>query len=138
MKRKASAYWTGSLKEGKGTLSTQSTVLNNTAYAFTSRFEDGIGTNPEELIGAAHAGCFTMAFANMLSTEGFVPTALNTEAVVEMDMPTLTITNVHLTVNGVVPGISKEKFEELANSAKKGCVISRLINANITLAASLK
>ncbi len=138
MKRKATAQWAGNLKEGKGQISTQGGALRNTPYSFGTRFEEAPGTNPEELIAAAHAGCFTMAFSNMLSGAGFVPKSVETQAVVEMDMPTLTITNVFLETTGDVPGITLEKFLEIAEEAKKNCPISRLLNAKIGLNANLK
>jgi len=140
MDRSASAVWHGSLKEGKGTISTQSGVLKDTQYSFGSRFENGIGTNPEELIAAAHAGCFTMALTAQLTSADLTPETLETSAVVTLgktdDGPT--VTKIHLTTRAKVPGVEKEKFDELAKKAKEGCPISRLLKAaEITLDAQL-
>jgi osmotically inducible protein OsmC len=140
MDRSASAVWHGSLKEGKGTVSTQSGVLKDTQYSFGSRFENGIGTNPEELIAAAHAGCFTMALSGQLTSADLTPESLETTAVVTMektdDGPT--VTKIHLTTRAKVPGAEKERFDELASKAKDGCPISRLLKAaEITLDAQL-
>jgi len=140
MDRSASAVWHGSLKEGKGTISTQSTVLKDTQYSFGSRFENGVGTNPEELIAAAHAGCFTMALSAQLTSADLVPDSLETTAVVTLettdDGPT--VTKIHLTTRAKVPSAEKEKFDELAKKAKEGCPISRLLKAaEITLDAQL-
>jgi osmotically inducible protein OsmC len=140
MDRTASAIWHGGLKDGKGTISTQSGVLKDTQYSFSTRFEDGIGTNPEELIAAAHAGCFTMALSGQLTSAEFVPDELTTTAVVTMektdDGPT--VTKIKLTTRAKVPHIEKEKFDELAKKAKEGCPISRLLKAaEITLDAQL-
>ena len=133
--RKASAHWQGSGKEGKGTVSTESTVLNKTQYSFKSRFEDGIGTNPEELIGAAHAGCFTMKLSFLFGDAGFTPTDLNTSAPVLFEDGN--VTQITLDLNGTVPGISSEKFEEIANEAKTSCPISQLLKATLVLNAKL-
>jgi osmotically inducible protein OsmC len=140
MDRKASAIWNGDLKAGKGTISTQSKTLDGTQYSFKSRFEDGTGTNPEELIAAAHAGCFSMAFANELATAGHVATSVATDAVLTLEMlpggPT--VTKIHLINKSEVPGIDKAKFDEVAAKAKAGCPISRLLAAaEITLDATL-
>ena len=140
MQRTASAHWQGGLKDGRGTVSTQSGVLSQTQYSFTTRFENGIGTNPEELIAAAHAGCFTMALSAQLDSVDHKPEELNTTAVVTMekteDGPT--VTKIHLTTRAKVPNIEKEKFDELAKKAKEGCPISRLLKAaEITLDAQL-
>ncbi len=140
MDRSASAVWHGGLKDGKGTISTQSGVLKETQYSFSTRFENGVGTNPEELIAAAHAGCFTMALSGQLSSVDFPPSTLETTAVVTMektdDGPT--VTKIHLTTKASVPGIEKAKFDELAKKAKEGCPISRLLKAaEITLDAQL-
>jgi len=140
MDRTASAIWHGSLKEGKGTISTQSGVLKDTQYSFHTRFENGAGTNPEELIAAAHAGCFTMALSAQLTSAEHTPDELSTEAKVTMetteDGPT--ITKIHLTTRAKVPNMEKEKFDELAKKAKEGCPISRLLKAaEITLDAQL-
>jgi osmotically inducible protein OsmC len=140
MDRSASAIWHGSLKEGSGTLSTQSHVLNNTQYSFHTRFESGEGTNPEELIAAAHAGCFTMALSAQLTSVEHAPSTLETTATVTMetteDGPS--ITKIHLVTHATVPGIDKKHFDELAAKAKEGCPISRLLKgAEITLDATL-
>ena len=140
MDRSASAVWQGSLKEGRGAISTQSGTLHETQYSFGSRFENGTGTNPEELIAAAHAGCFTMALSMQLTSANMVPDQLDTTAVVTMehtdDGPT--VTKIHLTTKARVPNGDKDKFEELANKAKEGCPISRLLKAaEITLDAQL-
>lgn len=140
MDRSASAVWHGSLKEGKGTISTQSGTLREAQYSFTTRFENGVGTNPEELIAAAHAGCFTMALSGQLTSAEMVPESIETTAVVTMektdDGPT--VTKIHLVTKAKVPGAEKEKFEELAKKAKEGCPISRLLKAaEITLDAQL-
>jgi lipoyl-dependent peroxiredoxin len=140
MVRKASAVWNGSLKEGKGKISTDSGALSNTQYSFTTRFENGVGTNPEELIAAAHAGCFTMALAAQLGNAGITPDSLETSASVTLDKLDAgwTITKVHLDVTGKIPGNDKAKFETAANNAKAGCPISRLLKAEITMTATLK
>jgi len=135
MKRTASAHWEGDLKAGKGTLSTQSTVLDKSQYSFGTRFENGKGTNPEELLGAAHAGCFTMAVSAALGQAGFTPTALDTVATVTLE--NLTVTGSHLEIKGSVPGISKEKFEEIVKGAEQNCVISRALSVPITSTATL-
>ena len=141
MDRKASATWHGDLKAGNGIISTQSLTLNDTQYSFKSRFEEGTGTNPEELIAAAHAGCFSMAFANELATAGHTATQVKTTATVTLDPGAPggpTVTKIHLVNNSVVPGIDKAKFEEIANKAKTNCPISKLLKAaEITLDASL-
>ncbi|MEE4116518.1 MAG: OsmC family protein [Marinilabiliaceae bacterium] len=133
--RKAKANWQGSGKDGKGTLSTQSTVLNNSQYSFSTRFEDGIGTNPEELIAAAHSGCFTMKLSFLLGEAGFTPGNLDTEARVTFEDGR--VSNIHLELKGQVEGISEDKFRELSDRAKAECPISMLLNTNITLSASL-
>jgi osmotically inducible protein OsmC len=128
MDRSASAVWHGSLKEGHGTISTQSTTLKDTQYSFAARFADGVGTNPEELIAAAHAGCFTMALSGQLTAAGFVPDSLETSAVLTLDMHDKpTVTQIHLTTKAKVPNIDKTKFDELAHNAEVGCPISRLL-----------
>ena len=140
MDRKASALWNGDLKTGKGTISTQSNTLHNTPYSFHSRFEDGAGTNPEELIAAAHAGCFTMAFSNELAKAGHTATSVATDAIVTLEMlPTgPTVTKIHLVNKSEVPGIDKAKFDELAHNAELGCPVSRVLKAaTITLDATL-
>jgi osmotically inducible protein OsmC len=140
MKRKASAVWQGGLKDGKGTISTDSGVLAGTQYSFSTRFEDGIGTNPEELIGAAHAGCFSMALSGQLGNEGLVADSIKTTATVTMEKTDagFTVTEVHLDVTAKIPGASPEAFETAANNAKTGCPISRLLNAKITMDAKLE
>jgi osmotically inducible protein OsmC len=135
MKRKGTAVWNGTLKEGKGTLSTQSGVLKNSQYSFTSRFEEGIGTNPEELVGSAHAGCFTMQLSANLSNAGFTPGKLETTC--EITLEGGTVTKSHLILSAEVPGIEKAKFDEIVADAKKNCPISKLLNAEITLSATL-
>lgn len=130
MKRIAEAQWNGNLKEGKGTISTQSTVLSNTQYSFNTRFADGVGTNPEELLGAAHAGCFTMAVSAFLSQEGFSANDLHTKATVELDMATQKISNIHLQlVAGAIDGLSEEQFTSIAEGAKQNCPISKALAA---------
>lgn len=140
MKRKASAVWRGDLKSGRGTISTESTVLKDTQYAFGTRFENGPGTNPEELIGAAHAGCFSMALSAELQKAGFTAESIATSATVTLEnhpQTSWTVTHVHLDTNATVPGISADKFSEIANGAKAGCPISRLLKAEISLDAKL-
>lgn len=131
MKRKGSAVWKGSLKEGSGTVSTQSGVLQDTQYSFKSRFESGTGTNPEELIGAAHSGCFSMQLSAFLTEEGFTPDKLETTA--EVSLEDGTVTKSHLVLKATVPNIDEDKFKELADKAKKNCPISKLLNTEITL-----
>jgi lipoyl-dependent peroxiredoxin len=140
MERSASAVWHGTLKEGKGTISTQSGTLKETQYSFAARFADGVGTNPEELIAAAHAGCYTMALDAQLTEAGFKPEKLETTAVVTLDLhgEGPTITKIHLTNKSGIPGIDKAKFEELATKAKLGCPVSKVLKgAEITLDATL-
>jgi len=140
MKRKASAVWQGGLKDGKGTISTDSGVLENTQYSFSTRFEDGKGTNPEELIAAAHAGCFSMALSGQLGSAGLTADSINTEAAVTLEKTDagFTVTKVHLTVSARVPGASEEAFATATNNAKAGCPISRLLKAEITMDAKLE
>ena len=140
MKQTATAAWTGDLKTGKGTISTQSGALKNQPYGFNTRFGDTPGTNPEELIGAAHAGCFTMALSNILSEAGLAPQKLDTQAEVTLDKVEggFAITAVHLTVEAVIPGASAEAFDEAARKAEKGCPVSKVLNAKITMDAKLK
>ena len=140
IKRTASAVWNGDLKSGKGIISTQSGTLKDTAYSFKTRFEDGIGTNPEELIAAAHAGCFTMAFSAALGKSGFTPTKLATEAALTLDFVNgnPTITAIDLTLTGSVPNITPEKFDEIAKDAKANCPVSRVLSAKISLTAKLQ
>ncbi len=135
MKRKATAVWQGSGKEGGGHLSTQSTVLSKTQYSYGSRFEEGIGTNPEELVAAAHAGCFTMKLSFVLGEAGFTPDELTTECTVTLESGA--VTSSALSLKAKVSGISKEKFQECAENAKANCPISKLLNTNISLTAEL-
>jgi osmotically inducible protein OsmC len=135
MKRTATAVWNGTGKEGSGNLTTQSTVLNKTQYSYKSRFEDGIGTNPEELVGAAHAGCFAMKLSFVLQTAGFTADSLEVTATVTLDNGA--ITGSDLVLKAKVPGISEEKFLESAEDAKANCPVSKLLNTKITLQASL-
>jgi osmotically inducible protein OsmC len=135
MKRKATAVWKGSGKEGTGNLTTQSTILDKTQYSFNSRFAEGKGTNPEELIAAAHAGCFTMKLSFVLNEAGFTADELSTECAITLDNGAITSSELKLTAK--VPGISKEKFLAAADDAKKNCPISKLLNTNITLEANL-
>lgn len=139
MQRRASARWQGTAKEGSGALTTQSATLKDTPYSFVARFGDGKGTNPEELIAAAHAGCFTMALSFMLNNAGFTAEAIDTEAALTMEQVTgnWTVTAIHLTTRARVPGIDDAKFAEIAGSAKANCPISRLLNATITMDAKL-
>lgn len=138
MKRSATAIWKGSLKEGAGTLTTDSKTLNETAYSFHSRFEAGTGTNPEELIGAAHAGCFAMALSNMLGEAGITPESLEVKATITLDNDKLEVTGSDLVLKAKIPGISEQDFKATAEKAKAGCPISKLLNAQITLDASLQ
>jgi lipoyl-dependent peroxiredoxin len=140
MKRTASAVWTGDLKQGKGSISTQSGVLKETQYSFSTRFENGIGTNPEELIAAAHAGCFTMATSAALGKAGFTPEKLSTTAALTLEQVSgnWTITTVDLQMTARVPGIDKKKFDEIAAEAKANCPVSRVLNAKISLDAKLE
>jgi osmotically inducible protein OsmC len=135
MKRKATAVWNGSGKEGNGTLTTASTVLNKTQYSFNSRFAEGVGTNPEELIAAAHAGCFTMKLSFVLGEAGFKPDELTTECTITFENGA--ITESLLTLKAKVPGISQDKFKTCADDAKQNCPISKLLNTNIKLEATL-
>ena len=140
MKRKASAVWRGGLKDGKGTISSESGVLKETQYSFSTRFENGIGTNPEELIAAAHAGCFSMAFSAELGKAGITPEAIHTTATIVMDKTEAgwTVTESHLDVAAKIPGVDPAKFTAAANAAKAGCPISRLLKANVTMDAKLE
>lgn len=139
IKRNAQAVWRGTGKEGKGELTTQSGVLKGTQYSFSTRFENGIGTNPEELVGAAHAGCFAMALAFALSGAGFQPKELKTNADVMMENQNggWAVTAVSLRLEAQIPEISEAKFQELANQAKANCPISKLLNTKISLEAKL-
>jgi osmotically inducible protein OsmC len=140
MQRKASAVWQGDLKGGKGTISTASGALSNTQYSFSTRFENGVGTNPEELIAAAHAGCFSMALSAQLGSAGFTPDRIDTTATVTMEKNAAgwEVTASHLDVKAQVPLVTQEAFETAANNAKAGCPISRLLNAKITMTATLQ
>lgn len=135
MQRKASAVWEGGLKDGKGKISTASGVLANTPYSFGTRFENGAGTNPEELVAAAHAGCFSMAFSAQLGNAGITPQSIQTAATITMEKLEAgwTIVQSHLDVTANVPGADKVAVETAANNAKKGCPISSLLNAKITM-----
>lgn len=140
MKRKASAEWQGGLKDGKGTISTDSSVLSDTQYSFSTRFENGAGTNPEELIAAAHAGCFSMALSGQLGNAGMTAESINTTATVTLDKTDsgFAITTVHLDVTARIPGAEQAAFETAANNAKAGCPVSKLLNAEITMDAKLE
>jgi len=133
--RKANASWQGTGMEGTGTISTQSTTLDKAQLSFKTRFADGVGTNPEELIGAAHSGCYTMQLSFLLSEAGFIPKDLNTEATVTFEDGT--ITKIHLELKADVPGISEADFQAAAQKAKEICPVSKLLNAEITLTATL-
>lgn len=135
MKRTASAHWEGDLKAGKGNLSTQSTILNKTQYSYNIRFADGVGTNPEELLGAAHAGCFTMQVSALLGQAGFTPTSLDTIASVNLEGGS--ITGVHLSIKGKVPNISEQQFAEVTKNAEKNCIVSRALSIPISSDTSL-
>ena len=140
MKRTGSAVWKGNLKEGNGRVSTESGVLRDAQYSFGTRFENGSGTNPEELIGAAHAGCFSMALSGQLTNAGFTAEQIATTATVTLEKQEagFTVTAVHLDVTARVPGADPASFETAANNAKSGCPISRLLNARITMDARLE
>jgi len=140
MKRTASASWEGGLKDGRGHISSQSGVLADTPYGFNTRFENGPGTNPEELIAAAHAGCFTMALSAQLGEAGLTATSLKTSAAVTLEKldDGFAITAVHLDLVAKIPGTDQAKFEEIANKAKTGCPVSKVLNAKITLTAKLE
>jgi len=139
MKRNGSEVWRGGLKDGKGTVSTDSGVLSNTQYSFSTRFEDGKGTNPEELIAAAHAGCFSMALSAQLGNAGMTAEQIQTTASVSLDKTDggFAITAVHLDVRAKIPGADKQAFETAANNAKSGCPVSKVLNATITMDARL-
>ena len=140
MTRNGSAVWRGGLKDGKGTVSTDSGVLSNTQYSFSTRFEDGKGTNPEELIAAAHAGCFSMALSAQLGNAGMTAEQIQTTASVSLDKTDggFAITAVHLDVRAKIPGADKQAFETAANNAKSGCPVSKVLNATITMDAKLE
>ena len=135
MKRNATAVWNGTGKEGKGHLTTQSTTLNQTQYSFSSRFEEGIGTNPEELIAAAHAGCFTMKLSFILNAAGFTADEISTRC--DVTVADGAVTESHLNVTAKVPAINKEQFDAAVADAKTNCIISKLLNTNITHEAVL-
>ncbi len=140
MQRTASAHWSGGLKDGKGTLSSPSGVLQNTPYSFATRFESQPGTNPEELIAAAHAGCFSMALSAQLGNAGMTAQSIDTTATVTLEKQDagFTVTSSHLQVKVKIPGADKDKFDAAAKSAKEGCPISRLLNAKITMDTQLE
>ena len=135
MVRHATAVWNGSGKEGKGHLTTQSNVLSQTQYSFHSRFEDGIGTNPEELVAAAHAGCFTMKISFLLNEAGFTADSLQTKCEITIDKGA--ITKSHLAIEGKVPGIDDQKFQEIVNNSAQNCIISKLLAVPISSEAKL-
>ena len=137
MKRNATAIWNGTGKEGTGTMSTQSTVLNKSQYSYNTRFADGIGTNPEELVAAAHAGCFSMALSFGLNRAGFTADEINTKCEITLDPAAGAITESHLIISAKMPGISKEQFDSAVADAKANCPISKLLNTNITHEATL-
>jgi osmotically inducible protein OsmC len=138
MKRNATAVWNGTGKEGTGHLTTQSTVLSKTQYSFNSRFAEGTGTNPEELVAAAHAGCFSMKLSFVLNAAGFTPDEINTECVITLDPAAGAITESHLKVSAKIPAISQEQFDAAVADAKANCPISKLLNTNITHEATLQ
>ena len=140
MKRNASAHWQGGLKDGKGSISTDSGVLSETQYSFGTRFEDGVGTNPEELIAAAHAGCFSMALSGQLGAAGLVAESIDTTATVTLDKVEggFAITTVHLDVTVRIPGADQAAFDTAAQNAKAGCPVSKLLKAEITMDAKLE
>ncbi len=137
MKRNATAVWNGTGKEGTGNLTTQSTTLNKTQYSFNSRFAEGVGTNPEELVAAAHAGCFSMKLSFVLGAAGFTADEINTKCEITLDPAAGAITESHLIVSAKIPGISKEQFDIAVADAKTNCPISKLLNTNITHEAVL-
>ena len=139
MNKFASAHWEGDIKKGKGTISTQSGALKEQPYGFNTRFEDEPGTNPEELIGAAHAGCFSMAFSLELGNAGYTADSIDTKAKVTLDKDGdgFSITKIHLDMSASIPGIDDAEFQEIANGAKEGCPVSKVLNAEITLDAKL-
>ncbi|QEM07974.1 OsmC family protein [Mucilaginibacter rubeus] len=134
MKRTANAHWNGTLQDGKGEITTQSTVLNKTQYSFKTRFAEGVGTNPEELIAAAHAGCFTMATGAALTQAGYTPGDLTTDAILDLDMQALSITAIALNLKATaIEGVSEQRFREIAEGAKANCIISKALNVPISL-----
>jgi osmotically inducible protein OsmC len=137
MKRTSKAHWKGTLKEGKGEISTQSTVLNQTPYSFKARFESGIGTNPEELIAAAHAGCFTMSVSAVLEQAGFKANDLDTDAILDVDLVALKVTGIQLQLKASkIDGVSAAAFQEMAEGAKANCIVSKALNVPITLSVT--
>lgn len=137
MKRTATAVWSGNLKEGKGKISTQSKILDNHDYDFRSRFGDGKSTNPDELLAAAHAGCFAMALSNILGEAGYTADSLEAKATVTMDADNLALTGSHIELKAKIPNIDKAKFEECANAAKENCPVSKALSLDITMEATL-
>jgi osmotically inducible protein OsmC len=137
MKRNATAVWNGTGKEGTGNLTTQSNTLNKTQYSYNSRFAEGVGTNPEELVAAAHAGCFSMKLSFVLGVAGFTADEIHTKCDITLDPAAGSITESHLTVSAKIPGISKEQFDTAVADAKTNCPISKLLNTNITHEATL-
>lgn len=139
MKKTASAHWQGGIKDGKGTISTQSGALKSAPYGFNTRFEDQLGTNPEELLGAAHAGCFSMALSKELGEAGMTAESIDTQAEVTLDKADggFSITAVHLTLKARIPGADRAAFEKAVETAKNGCPVSKVLNAEITLEAVL-
>jgi osmotically inducible protein OsmC len=135
MKRTASAHWEGDLKTGKGNISTQSTVLSKTQYSFNTRFADGVGTNPEELLAAAHAGCFTMAVSATLAQTGITAKSLDTIATLTLEG--LDVTGIHLSIKGKVAGLTAPQFDEITKGAEKNCIISKALKVTITSDAEL-
>jgi len=135
MKRNSTAVWQGSGKEGKGSLTSQSKLLDNTQYSFSSRFEDGIGTNPEELVAAAHAGCFTMKLSFLIDGEGFVADKLESKCQITLEDGA--ITSSHITLNASVAGIDQAKFDELVKTAEAECPISKLLDTEISVSSTL-
>ena len=135
MKRNATAVWNGTGKEGNGSLNTQSTTLNNAQYSYLSRFESGVGTNPEELVAAAHAGCFSMKLSFVIGAAGYTPEKIETKCDITLDNGA--ITSSHLTVNATVPGMNEETFQEAVADAKSNCPISKLLNTEITAEGKL-
>ncbi len=135
MKRNATAVWNGSGKDGKGKVTTQSTAISDAQYSYKSRFEEGVGTNPEELIAAAHAGCFSMKLSFVLGAAGFEPESIETTSTIDLDNGV--IKSSHLVVKAKVPGIDKQKFDECAKDAKENCPVSKVLNLDITMDAQL-
>src|SRR6201986_430070 len=140
MKRRGSAQWQGGIRDGRGTVSTESGVLSEAQYSFSTRFEDGKGTNPEELIAAAHAGCFSMALSKQLGDAGMTAESINTTAAISLEKTDagFSITKVHLDVTARIPGADESAFQTAAANAKAGCPVSRLLNAEITMDAKLE